>query len=199
MGGNTKLLRLYILHRELLFWDCIHFVLHRATDVRYMRHCDTESESFAVALTSRNDAVDVWRRISVLWESWNTLTRLLLSTATVRHKKLQGLTHEADKKSQTFGSFVNVKDIREHQCNSYLGYRSKTAPITCRYNCKCWLVLQSGRLPGCRCVCWRFGRCPPRWHTPGQGYMDQDEARVDWAGAATTGRKSNKDVSSHFN
>lgn len=114
MGGNTKFFRLYILHRELLFWDCIHFVLHRATDIRYMRRCDTESESFAVALTSRNDAVDVWRRISVLWESWNTATRLLLSTATLRHKKLQGLTHEADKKSQTFGSFVNVKDICEH-------------------------------------------------------------------------------------
>lgn len=66
MGGNTKLLWLYILHRELLFWDYIHFVLHRGTDIRYMRRCDTDSESFAVALTSRNDAVDVWRRISVL-------------------------------------------------------------------------------------------------------------------------------------
>lgn len=29
--GDTKLLGFHILHRELLFWDCIHFVLQAAS------------------------------------------------------------------------------------------------------------------------------------------------------------------------
>lgn len=45
-----------------------------------------------VSLTSRNDAVEVCRRTSVLCESCSTAGRLLLSTATLRHRKLHEMT-----------------------------------------------------------------------------------------------------------
>lgn len=95
MSGDTKHFWVDIINGELFCWDCIHFILQRETHipwhVRYMLLSRYQVTINIFRLTSSNDVVDVCRRTSVLRESWNTVTRLLLSTATLRHKKLQGL------------------------------------------------------------------------------------------------------------
>lgn len=114
MGGDTKHRRLHVLHRELLFWDCIHFVLRRATDTGHMTRLHKGRRLSQGALTSRNDAVDDWRRTSVLCESWNTATRFPLSTATLRHKKLRTRTQKR-LRAPFFPPLKCKEDTHRHQ------------------------------------------------------------------------------------
>lgn len=174
VSGDTKHLRLHVLHRELLLWDRIYFVLWRAMGTGHMTFLYKHLHGSQGDLTSRNDAVDDWRRTSVLCESWNTATRFPLSTATLRHKKLR-----PRKQTKHFLlSPLNCKDTDGRQLCVALHHW-----ITCRYNCRCWLVLRPHRPTAPPAARWRSGRRPLRWRTPAPGHRDQGEGHANWAGA----------------
>lgn len=71
MSGDTQHLWVYVLNGELFCRNCIHFILQRETNVFQIACCCLDIELLQIFcgnifLTSRNDVVEVCRRISVL-------------------------------------------------------------------------------------------------------------------------------------
>lgn len=96
VSGDAQDFRVYILNGELICRNRVHFILHREKDVFKAPCCCLDMKLWRIfwanfSLTRRNDAVEVCKRTSVLWLSWNTATWFLLSTATLRHRLLHGL------------------------------------------------------------------------------------------------------------
>lgn len=198
MSGDTQHLWIHILQGELLYRDCIHFILQKENNINlnYM-------------LLSRAIITLLWKyfphqqewcsgglqknlRLMIQLQHCHLITAVHCNTpaqkaandTTVEHLLL-ALKHSFCVQSHSSKNDLYINCLGRWS-NKYK-FR-----LTCTHNCKCWPWLGSGPLIRHWWVCWHFGQCPPRWHTPGQERTGQDEAHVDWVGAETTGQRSYK-------